>query len=548
MTFVITQRCCSDASCVAECPVDCIRPRPEDPEYRTTEMLYIDPDTCIDCGACADACPVDAIYSEFDVPEQMSRYIDINRVYFERHPLDPSMDNFPVAPQRLPQELGRLRVAIVGSGPAACYAAEELLQRGDVQVEIFDRLATPWGLVRNGVAPDHQETKGVAKMFAAAFRSDAVNFHFNVEVGKHLSLAELVEHHHAVVYAVGAASDRRLGIPGEDLAGSHSATEFVAWYNCHPEHAERSFDLSGERAVIVGNGNVALDVARILTLDPDELGQTDIADHALEALRESNIREVVVLGRRGPAQAAYSASEFLALGYLPGVDVVIDEDELVLDEFSQAVLDHPEVEPSLAFKMELAREYAQRPVHSGNKRIVFRYLVSPTELTGGDHVESLTYVRNELDANANAVPTGETGSIETSLVLRSVGYRGTQVPDLPFDETRGVIPNDRGRVTEVPGVYTTGWIKRGPRGVIGTNRADSAETVAMLLEDFEAGRLEKPARGRDELVALLAQRQPDSIDKARWAAIDAAELAAGTSAGRPRVKFVSLDALRATIQ
>ncbi|WP_068278507.1 FAD-dependent oxidoreductase [Aldersonia kunmingensis] len=547
MTFVITQRCCSDASCIAECPVDCIRPRPEDPEYKSAEMLYIDPDTCIDCGACADACPVDAIYSEFDVPEEMGRYVDLNRVYFERYPLDTSLDGLAPSPKRLSDELGTLRVAIIGAGPAACYAAEELLARGKVEVEIFDRLAAPWGLIRSGVAPDHQETKGVANMFATAFRSDAVNFHLNVNVGEHVSLAELLDHHHAVIYAVGASSDRHLGIPGEDLPGSHSATEFVAWYNGHPDHAGREFDLSGERAVIVGNGNVALDVARILTLDPDELAGTDIADHALEALRESNIREVVVLGRRGPVQGAYSASEFLALAYLPGVDVVIDPEDLVLDDASSAVLDDPEVDPTLTFKMDLAREFADRPAAGGNRRIVFRYLASPTELRGGDRVEALEYVRNELDAELNATPTDETGSIATSLVLRSVGYRGAPVTDVPFDDARGVIPNERGRVADLTGVYTTGWIKRGPRGVIGTNRADSAETIATLIEDFEAGTLTPPTGSRTDLAALLAERQPEVIDKARWSAIDAAEKAAGTPHGRPRVKFISLEQLRATI-
>jgi ferredoxin/flavodoxin---NADP+ reductase len=548
MTFVITQRCCSDTSCISECPVDCIRPRPEDPEFQTAEMLFIDPDTCIDCGACADACPVDAIYSEFDVPEEMGRYVGLNAAYFERHPLDSSMDGMALGRRRLPESLGTLRVAIVGAGPAACYAAEELLSLGKVEVEIFDKVSAPWGLVRTGVAPDHQETKGVANMFATAFRSEAVNFHLNVEVGKHVSLAELLEHHHAVIYAVGAASDRRLGIPGEELPGSHSATEFVAWYNGHPDHAAGEFDLSGERAVIVGNGNVALDVARILTVDPDQLARTDIADHALTALRESNIREVVVLGRRGPVQAAYSTSEFLALGYLDGVDVVIDESEMVLDETSQAVLDDPEVEPSLTLKMEIAREYADRPVTDGNRRIVFRYLVAPTELHGTDRVSSLEYVRNTIDENLNAVATDETGSIETSLVLRSVGYRGAPVADVPFDEARAVIRNDRGRVEGLSGVYTTGWIKRGPRGVIGTNRADSAETIAMLIEDFEAGQLTAPTGSRSALSALIAERQPELVDKTRWGVIDAAEKAAGTPLGRPRVKFLSIEELRATVK
>ncbi|MGW5071858.1 FAD-dependent oxidoreductase [Rhodococcus sp. NPDC004095] len=542
MTFVITQRCCNDASCVPECPVDCIRPRPDDPDFGTTEMLYIDADTCIDCGACTEACPVDAIYSDFDLPASLERFTDINRAYFERHPLDNSLLVPPSAPRRLPAELGTLRVAIVGSGPAGCYAVEQLLRYGNVEVEIFDRLPTPWGLIRNGVAPDHHETKSVTDRFSAAFRSDAVRMHLGVEIGADVTLDELRAHHHAVVYAVGAPGDRRLGVAGEDLDGSHSATEFVAWYNGHPDHADRQFDLTAERAVIIGNGNVALDVARILVMDPDELARTDIADHALKALRDSNIREVVVVGRRGPAQAAYSSSEFLALGHLPGVDVVVDETELELDAASAAIVDDPEAEPSVRLKMDLAREYAAAGGSGAGKRIVFRYLASPTELHGDGRVESISLVRNTLDEDLNAVPTGEIETIPTALVLRSVGYRGRPVDGLPFDEARAVLPNDRGRVEGADGIYTTGWIKRGPRGVIGTNRTDSEETVAALLEDFQAGRLTAPEGDRDALAALVTGRVPGVIDKARWQAVDAAERAAGKAAGRPRVKGVQPDA------
>ncbi|HEY5855179.1 MAG TPA: FAD-dependent oxidoreductase [Aldersonia sp.] len=530
MSFVITQRCCNDASCVTECPVDCIRPRPDDPEYATTEMLYIDPDTCIDCGACVDACPVGAIYSDYDLPASYERYLDINRGYFERYPLefDPEVAA-PSAPRRLPEELGTLRVAIVGSGPAGCYAAEQLLRHGTVEVEIFDRLATPWGLVRAGVAPDHPETKRVADGFAVAFKTDALRFHLNVEVGKHISLDELRAHHHAVIFAVGASSDRRLDIPGEDLPGSHPATEFVAWYNGHPDHADLRVDLSGERAVIVGNGNVALDVARVLTLAPDDLATTDIADHALEALRNSGIREVVVLGRRGPAQAAYTSSEFLALGDLPGVDVVIE------DEVPDVESD---VEPAVALKTELAQEYAATPASGASRRIVFRYLASPVEYRGSDRVESVEIVHNELDDHLSAVPTDRTETLDASLVLRSVGYRGEPIADLPFDHARGVVPNEQGRVVDVPGLYVTGWIKRGPRGVIGTNRVDSAETVAAVLADFESGALPGPDGDGEDLLDLVTQRQPAVVDKAGWAEIDAAERAAGAAVGRPRIKRV----------
>ncbi|MFD4404209.1 4Fe-4S binding protein [Nocardia sp. NPDC058499] len=546
MAYVITQRCCNDASCVSECPVDCIRPTPDQPEFATTEMLYIDPDTCIDCGACVDACPVEAIFSEDDLTASLARYRDINAAWFERHPLESNLD--PIAtPVRPPKELGTLRVAIVGAGPAAAYAADELLRRCDVQVEMFDRLPTPWGLVRAGVAPDHPGTKTVAGMFESAFRRDTLQYYLNVEVGEHISHEELLAHHHAVLYAVGASSDRRMGVPGEELPGSHSATEFVAWYNGHPDYADRTFDLSGERAIIVGNGNVALDVARVLTVHPDELAKTDIADHALAALRTSNIREVVVLGRRGPLQAAYTSPEFLALAHLSGVDVVIDPADLKLDPASQAVLDDPDVEPSLRLKYTLAEEYAGKPPTEGNKRIVFKYLASPTAVLGTDHVEGLEYAHNELvdvDGVLNARATDRTGSYDASLVLRSIGYRGEPVPDLPFDEKRAVVPNEHGRVTgpdgtPLSGVYVSGWIKRGPRGVIGSNRIDSEETVEVLIADFMSGKLAAPTGDRDALRALVQQRQPDMVDRVGWKAIDQAERGAGKEAGRPRVKFTT---------
>ncbi|MGW4241051.1 FAD-dependent oxidoreductase [Nocardia sp. NPDC004722] len=549
MAYVITQRCCNDASCVPECPVDCIRPTPEQREFATTEQLYIDPDTCIDCGACVDACPVDAIFSEDDLLNSLARFKDINAAYFVRHPLESNFEPL-VAPSRAPKDLGTLRVAVIGAGPAACYAAEELLRRADVEVELFDRLPTPYGLVRAGVAPDHPGTKSVASLFESAFRREALQYRLNVEVGKHISHEELLSHHHAVIYAVGAATDRRLGVPGEDLPGSHSATEFVAWYNGHPDFADREFDLSGERAVIVGNGNVALDVARVLTVNPDELAKTDIADHALDALRRSNIKEVVVLGRRGPLQAAYTSSEFLALGHLKGVDIIVDPEDLVLDPASQAELDDPEVEPSLKLKYTLAEEYAAGKRNPDHKRIVFRYLVSPTAVTGTDKVEGIEFVHNELvqeNGRTVARASDRTDSLSASLVLRSIGYKGQPVADVPFDESKGVIPNDKGRVladgNPVAGVYVSGWIKRGPRGVIGSNRVDSQETVDQLIADFTAGKLAAPQGNRAALEALLSERQPDQIGRDGWKAIDAAEKTAGKAGGRPRVKFTKIEDL-----
>ncbi|MFF3222207.1 FAD-dependent oxidoreductase [Nocardia suismassiliense] len=550
MAYVITQRCCNDASCVSECPVDCIRPTPDQPEFATTEMLYIDPDTCIDCGACVDACPVEAIFSEDDLTASLARYREINAAYFERHPLESNFDPI-VTPPRPPKELGTLRVAIVGAGPAACYAADELLRRAEVEIEMFDRVPTPWGLVRAGVAPDHPGTKTVSSLFESAFRRETLQYYLNVEVGTHISHEELLRHHHAVLYAVGASTDRKLGVPGEDLPGSHSATEFVAWYNGHPDFADREFDLSGERAVIVGNGNVALDVARVLTVDPDELAKTDIADHALDALRRSNIREVVVLGRRGPLQAAYTSSEFLALAHLQGIDVIVDESDLALDHASQALLDDPQVEPSLKLKYTLAEEYAGGRRDPAHKRIVFRYLASPTALVGTDHVEAIEFAHNELfeeNGQLLARQTERTERMDASLVLRSIGYRGAAVADVPFDERRGVMPNEHGRVlgadgTPLSGVYASGWIKRGARGVIGSNRIDAEETVENLISDFTSGKLAAPEADRAALKALLGQRQSDLVDREGWRAIDQAERAAGKSAGRPRVKFTTREDL-----
>ncbi|MFI5778032.1 FAD-dependent oxidoreductase [Nocardia sp. NPDC051570] len=537
MAYVITQRCCNDAGCVAECPVDCIRPTPGQPEFATTEMLYIDPATCIDCGSCVPACPVGAIFAEEDLTAPLRRYGEINAEYFHTNPLRADTTAEPAAPARLPRGHDPLRVAVIGSGPSACYAAATLLSNPGVEIDMFERLPTPWGLIRSGVAPDHLGTKDIAEVFESGFVTDAFAYHLNVTVGQHIRLAELLRHHHAVIYAVGAAGDRRLGIAGEDLPGSHPATEFVAWYNGHPEHADRVFDLSGERAVVIGNGNVALDVARVLTLDPAELARTDIADHALTALRDSAVREVVVLGRRAPRQAAYTAGEFLALGQLPGVDVLIE--------------DSGPDDPGADLKYRLLQEYSRNRPTPGHKRIVLRYLASPIALHGADRVRRLEYGRNEIrcvDGESVPVPTGRTATLDTTLVLRAIGYRGVAMADLPFDEARGVIPNDRGRVLGHDGVYVTGWIKRGPRGVIGTNRTDAEETVAHLLDDFTAGRLRTPEYGRAELHDLLTERRPDRIDRAGWRAIDTAERRAGQAVGRPRIKLTDTAALLAVAQ
>ncbi|UXA11510.1 FAD-dependent oxidoreductase [Mycobacterium sp. SMC-8] len=531
MAYVITQNCCKDASCVPVCPVDCIRPVSGSAAFTGAEMLYIDPETCIDCGACMEECPVDAIHFDDDLPAALERFKHINAAYFDRHPLEPS----PPLPRtkRASVEPGSLRVAIVGAGPAACYAATELVAIDGVEVNMFERLPTPFGLIRSGVAPDHQLTKSVVGIFARAFTNARFTCHFNVEIGKQLTHQDLLTHHHAVIYAVGASESRRLGIPGEDLPGNHPAADFVGWYNGHPDHANHTFDLSARRAVIIGNGNVALDVARVMLMGPDELARTDAAQHALDALSDSRIEEVVILGRRGPRDAAFSVGEFLALGYLDGVDVVIDGGELESD---------PDDDIETELKLNLAREFAQHPSTPGNKRIVFRFLASPVAVEGSDRVEGLRISRN-----------GVNELIETSLILRSIGYQGSAPAGLHGDPATGIVPNDRGRVVDTIGnpvsdSYVTGWIKRGPRGVIGTNRVCAEETVRTLLDDYHGGLLCREVTGREAFVSLLTERGAEPVDWKGWRAIDDAERQRGVEASRPRIKFVDTAEMLALTQ
>src|SRR4051794_26754967 len=370
-----------------------------------------------------------------------------------------------------------LRVAIVGSGPAGFYAAGQLLSAKDltVQVEMFDKLATPWGLVRAGVAPDHPNIKAVSRVYEKTAKKEGFRFHGNVEVGADVSHEELAAHHHAVLYATGSPTDRRLGIPGEDLPGSHAATDFVGWYNGHPDYRDLEFDLSPKRAVVIGAGNVALDVARMIALTPEELAPTDTADHALEALAENGVEEIVVLGRRGPLQAAWTTPELKELGEMAAADVMVDPDEAKLDEISQAVFDSGEVDKTRRVNVETVQDYAAREPHGHPRRIVLRFLVSPVEILGDDRVEGVRVVRNKLeksdDGRLVARPTDETEVIECGLVMRSVGYRGQPFAGLPFDEKLGTLSNEGGRIVDpstgrpLPGAYTAGWIKRGPSGV-----------------------------------------------------------------------------------
>ncbi|PND54563.1 ferredoxin [Mycobacterium sp. ENV421] len=530
MTYVITQSCCKDASCVAVCPVDCIGPIGAPGGSTDSEMLYIDPAACIDCGACVQECPVGAIYHQDEVPPGQQRFLDINARYFQLHPSAagppaPRRDHAPVLP-------GSLRVAIVGAGPAGCYAAGELIRIDGVQVAMFERLPTPYGLLRAGVAPDHQHTKAIADLFDTTLSHPRLQCHLNVAVGRDLTHHELLAHHHAVIYATGASTSRDLGLPGEHLPGSHTAAEFVGWYNGHPDHADAEFDLSGQRAVIIGNGNVALDIARIMLTEPDALARTDIAQHAVDALSTSAIREVVILARRGLRDAAFSVGEFLALGDLDGVDVVIEDADLE---------DTPGDDAETALKVDIAREFAHRTPTPTRKRIVFRFLATPVEIVGDTRVEAL-HVRG---------PGGHTVVIEASLLLRSIGYRSTPIPGVPFDPASGRIPHGNGRVHDhdgkpTPGIYVAGWIKRGPQGVIGTNRACAEQTVTRLWTDFDNGLLTRDIGEPTALADLLAERGVHPLSWQDWCAIEAAERQRGLHSSRPRAKFVRIaDALAA---
>jgi len=538
MPYVVTQSCCSDASCVIACPVNCIHPAPGEPGFAEAEMLYVDPKACVDCGACATACPVDALKPHTTLSADELPFIELNRLYFAENP---HADRTPLAviPKRrsLPDRStgSEVRVAIVGSGPAGLYAADELLKHPGVSVDVYDRLPTPYGLARAGVAPDHQHTKQVSKLFAAIEGQPGFRYRLGVDVGAagsaDVSHDDLAERYHGVIYAVGASSDKPLGVPGEDLPGSVAATSVVGWYNGHPDHQDAFVDLGGERVVIVGNGNVALDVARVLTADPSALAGTDIADLPLATLRGSRLQEVVVLGRRGPAEAAFTLPELVGLAGLTDVDVIIDDAGVGFDLTSA--------------KGRLLAELAARPTVPGRRRIVLRFCATPVRILGTESVTGVEIERTRLeqvDGRTVAVGTGETEILEAQMVLRSVGYRGTAVAGLPFDDVTCTVPNEGGRV--LPGTYVAGWIKRGPTGFIGTNKSCSEETVAALLDDLAAGLLVEPADEASAVERWLAERVPDHVGLAGWQALDAEERRRGAETGRPRVKVVEVAEMR----
>jgi ferredoxin/flavodoxin---NADP+ reductase len=446
-----------------------------------------------------------------------------------------------------------LRVAVIGAGPAGFYACEQILKHEatTAEVDLFDRLPTPYGLVRGGVAPDHPKIKSVTRVYDKTAARDGFRFFGNVKLGEDVAPAELERHYHAILYAFGAETDRHLGIPGEDLHGSHAATAFVGWYNAHPDYADEQFDLSCERAVVIGNGNVATDVARMLALTEEELRETDTADHAIEALAGNPIREIVILGRRGPAQAAFTNPELRELGEMKDADIVVDSAELELDEQSQSYLESDDADITTRKNVEILNEFAQKPLEGKPRKIILRFLRSPIELAGDGKLEKVIVGRNQLvskDGSLRAQDTGEREELECGLLLRSVGYTGVPLDGIPFDDGRGTILNKGGRVLEEAGAghklghYTTGWIKRGPSGVIGTNKKDSQETVDALFEDVEAGKLPEPdAPQAGAVEELLRERGVDFVSYQGWQAIDLAEAARGEPQGRPRVKFVRVE-------
>jgi ferredoxin--NADP+ reductase len=447
------------------------------------------------------------------------------------------------------------RVAVIGSGPAGFYACEHLFKRTEhnFSIDMFDRLPTPHGLVRSGVAPDHQKIKSVTRVYDKIATNENFRFFGLVEYGKHITIDDLKRHYHIIIFATGAQTDRKMNIPGEDLEGSHTATEFVAWYNGHPDYKDYKFDLTQEKVAIVGVGNVAVDVARILCRTQAELMQTDIADYALEALKKSSVKEVYLLGRRGPAQAAFTNPEVKELGNLDDAHAITRIEEVELDEFTKELLKNKE-DRSLVKKIEILNAYSEDIEFQKSKKLHIRFLVSPVEIIGDQEgkVKAVKLVKNELyktdDGSLRSRATGETEELEAGLVFRSIGYHGVPLPEVPFHEKWGVIHNEKGRVIDpetnlhVPGIYSTGWIKRGPTGVIGTNKQDSGETVECIIEDIESGHLLSPeASNPSDISDLINERQPQHFSYEDWLRLNELEILKGEEQGRPRVKYTSIE-------
>ena len=453
------------------------------------------------------------------------------------------------------------KIAVIGSGPAGFYAAGELFrqQSWEIKVDMFERLPTPFGLVRGGVAPDHQKIKSVQKIYSRIAENENFRFFGNVEFGRDIFQADLLEHYDAVIYSVGSPADRALGIPGEDLSGSHSATEFVAWYNGHPDFCDYKFDLSAKNAFVIGIGNVALDVARILAKTPEELAETDIADYALDALRASQLEDIWLVGRRGPVQAAFSPAELREFMELAEADVVVEQNVLELDAESQQILE-TDASNDTKKNIEILKQISLRDVSAKKRRVHFLFLSSPVEISGNDKVEKISLVRNQLlkreDGSLAAQPTEKINEAAAELVFRSIGYHGQPLPDLPFDQKSGTIPNECGQVKDQENgnklrnrEYVAGWIKRGPSGVIGTNKQDAVETVHRMLETFLNEKMEAGKNcANPDIVALLENRKLEYVSFADWKLIDVHETEAGQKQGRPRVKLTSIAEMLSVIR
>jgi len=532
VAYAITQSCCKDASCVSVCPVDCIHPTPDEPDFGTADILYVDPQACIDCGACADACPVAA-----PKPIDLLRggeevFAQLNATYYEQRP------EHEAPRTHTWDEMGgdlerQLTVAIVGTGPAAAYTARELLLSTDARITMIDRLPVPGGLVRGGVAPDHTDTKKFSGIFHWAYKHPRTTMIMNVEVGRDITHEDVLRHHDVVVYGVGARLDRPLGVAGEELPGVLAAPTVVGWYNGALDVPAADVVIEGDRVVIVGNGNVALDLARLLLEDPEVLARTDMADHALAAFRNLDVREVVLLGRRGPSYAAFTRPELLMMP--PGIDVVVARDGLTEAELAEA----PEgSNAEVLARLPLVDVDLTAPPGRG-RRLVFAFGRQVVEVEGDARVEAVRISPTGVPEQAQTVPCGT--------LIRSTGHRGAPVPGLPFDEATRTVPHREGRVIDtatgepVPGTYVVGWIKRGATGGIGANRTCAHETVTSIVADANAGRIPHAPRSRRTFGPFVRATVGQVVGRRRMLAIEKAEERRGREQGRPRVKFDSVE-------
>ena len=443
-----------------------------------------------------------------------------------------------------------LRVAIIGAGPSGFYAADALFKSDlTVKVDAFDRLPSPYGLLRGGVAPDHQQMKSVGKYYerVASKNADSFSFVGNVEVGTDITIEELRQYYDALVFSYGAESDKKLGLPGENLPGVHSAREFVAWYNGHPDYVDSTFDLSQESVMIIGQGNVAIDVARILAKTVEELKTSDIAQHALDQLAESKVKNIYLLGRRGPAQAAFTSLEMKEMGELDESGVVLKAEDMNLSAADLEELEDPKSNKSRK-NIEVLQAILEKDFSDKSRQVHLEFYQNPSEILGDISVSGLEVESLKLEGDAfkqKVVSTGNKSVIDCGLLFRSIGYKGLGLPGLPYDDKWGVVPNEKGRVIDdagkpLSGLYTSGWIKRGPTGVLGTNKPDSTETIACLLEDV-AQLTPCKTPSTDAVLQLLESRNIRSISYEDWTQINAEEVKRGEAIGKPREKFVTVE-------